>query len=392
MTTLEEDMESEEDKQDLVDTEEDFPMEECMKMNSKKYTPEDFSRKSVIGKGSYGKVYLVRKILHRETDSHQAIEGDLYAMKVLKKAELRKRKQVEHTKSERRILEKVHHPFVVGLHCAFQTEDKLYFVLDYCPGGELFFYIQHFQCFPEKIARFYASNILLGLEVLHKHNIVYRDLKPENVLIGKDGYAKITDFGLSKDNIQGNQQATSFCGTPEYLAPETLLRTGTGKAADWWSFGAIIYEMLTGLPPYYDKNRQTLYNNIKNKEIDFLNDKDLEEKNVSDEAKDLLSKILVKDPAKRLGGGELDAEEIKEHPWFGSKFLDWDAIVNKTEKPPYIPNLQNEDDVDHFDDQFTKMDPHGSYNTRGVQQKLSMDQWSDFDLGSDQEEEEEEDE
>lgn len=251
----------------------------------------------------------------------------------------------------------------------------------------MFFYIQNFQYFPEKIARFYASNILLGLEVLHENNIVYRDLKPENVLIAKDGYAKITDFGLSKDNIQGNQQATSFCGTPEYLAPETLMRKGTGKAADWWSFGAIIYEMLTGLPPFYDKNRQELYNNIKNREIDFLNDNDLNERGVSNEGKDLLSKLLVKDPKKRLGGGAEDAKEIKAHPWFGEKFINWEAIVNKTEKPPYIPNLQNEDDADHFDEQFTKMDPEGSYNTRGLQQKLSEDQWSDFDLDAEDEDE-----
>ena len=254
-------------------------------------------------------------------------------------------------------------------------------MLDYCPGGELFFYIQHFEFFPEKIAKFYASNILLGLEELHGNNIVYRDLKPENVLIDKDGYAKITDFGLSKENIQGNQQATSFCGTPEYLAPETLFRKGTGKASDWWSFGAIVYEMLTGLPPYYDKNRQALYNNIKNKEIDFLTDKDLEEKSVSDEAKDLLSKLLVKDPALRLGAGEEDAQEIMKHPWFNnSSNFKWETIINKSEKPPYIPNLNNDDDVDHFDEQFTKLDPHGSYNTKGTQKKLSEDQWSDFDL------------
>lgn len=245
----------------------------------------------------------------------------------------------------------------------------------------MFFYIQNFHNFPEKIARFYASNILLGLEELHKNNIVYRDLKPENVLIGKDGYAKITDFGLSKENIQGNQQATSFCGTPEYLAPETLMRKGTGKAADWWSFGSIVYEMLTGLPPYYDQNKQALYDNIKNKDIDFFNDEELNDKNVSDQAKDLLSKILIKDPTKRLGAGERDAEEIKEHPWFTeSSEFEWETIINKSGKPPYIPNLSKDDDVDHFDEQFTKLDPHGSFNPRGTQKKLSEDQWSDFDL------------
>lgn len=380
-------MEWAENKQEEQDNTEDFPMDECMKTNQQKYTPEDFKNIHVIGKGSYGKVYLVRKILKQEDNGDtgdEETEGGLYAMKVLKKAELRARKQVEHTKSERRILEKIRHPFVVGLHWAFQTSDKLYFVLDYWPGGELFFYIQHFQSFPENIARFYAANILLGLEELHKNNIVYRDLKPENVLIGKDGYAKITDFGLSKENIQGNQQANSFWGTPEYLAPETLLRKGTGKAADWWSFGAIVYEMMTGLPPYYDKNRQELYNNIKNKEIDFFDDKDLNEKKVSDNAKDFLSKILVKDPSQRLGSGLRDAEDIKEHPWFSEDGIDWPSILEKTEKPPYIPNLRNEDDVDHFDEQFTKMDPHGSFNPKGTQKKLSEDQWSDFDLDAEE--------
>lgn len=166
------------------------------------------------------------------------------------------------------------------------------------------------------------------------------------------------------------------------------MRAGTGKAADWWSFGAIIYEMLTGLPPFYDKNRQELYNNIKNMEIDFQNDIGLEEKNVSEEAKDLLARILVKDPKKRLGGGERDSEEIKEHPWFSDKYLDINAVINKTEKPPYIPSLQNEDDVEHFDSQFTSMDPNGSYNTRGTHQMLSEDQWSDFDLDNEEESDE----
>ena len=141
---------------------------------------------------------------------------------------------------------------------------------------------------------------------------------------------------------------------------------------------------MTGLPPYYDKNRQELYNNIKNKEIDFFDDKDLNEKKVSDNAKDFLSKILVKDPSQRLGSGLRDAEDIKEHPWFSEDGIDWPSILEKTEKPPYIPNLRNEDDVDHFDEQFTKMDPHGSFNPKGTQKKLSEDQWSDFDLDAEE--------
>ena len=138
------------------------------------------------------------------------------------------------------------------------------------------------------------------------------------MLIGADGYAKITDFGLSKEDITGHTEANSFCGTPEYLAPETLHRTGHGKAADWWSFGAIIYEMLTGLPPFYSKDRQKLYNNIKFGELKL-------QPWLSDSAKDLFTRILVKDPMERLGSGERDAEEIKEHPWFES--INWDDIV-----------------------------------------------------------------
>lgn len=172
------------------------------------------------------------------------------------------------------------------------------------------------------------------------------------MLIGYDGYAKITDFGLSKENIQGNSDAHSFCGTPEYLAPEILAKTGHGKAADWWSYGAIIYEMLVGIPPFYTKNRQKLYQNIQFGELDLPSF-------LSDEAKDLLTKLLTKDPSKRLGSSNNDAQEVKDHPWFSN--ISWDDIYNKTQKPPYTPQLDGVDDVKHFCPGFTKIDPHGSY-------------------------------
>lgn len=189
--------------------------------------------------------------------------------------------------------------------------------MDYCPGGELFFYLEKIGKFKEKTAWFYAACILLGLKELHKYNIIYRDLKPENVLIGSDGYAKITDFGLSKENIMGNTEATSFCGTPEYLAPETLNWTGHGKAADWWSFGAIIYEMVFGIPPFYTKVRTKLYDNIKNKEIEIP-------AGSSPTLGDLITKLLIKDPNTRLGASERDAEEIMEHPWFAE--TNWEEM------------------------------------------------------------------
>ena len=201
------------------------------------------------------------------------------------------------------------HPFIVKMDYAFQSETKLFFVLEYCPGGELFFYLSQIGRFKEDAARFYASNILLALEHLHSLDILYRDLKPENVLVGNDGYAKLTDFGLAKENVSGHSDAKSLCGTAEYLSPEILMRQGHGKASDWWSFGAIIYEMLCGLPPFYSKDREKLYKNIK------YNEPRLDFPFLSDTARDLLSKLLKKDPKERLGSGA-DADEIKHHPWF----------------------------------------------------------------------------
>jgi len=157
----------------------------------------------------------------------------------------------------------VNHPLIVKMDYAFQSENKLFFALEYCPGGELFFYLSQIGRFKQDAARFYAANILLALEHLHKKDILYRDLKPENVLVGSDGYIRLTDFGLSKENISGTKDANSLCGTAEYLSPEILQRQGHGKATDWWSFGAIIYEMLVGLPPFYNKDRDKLYQNIK---------------------------------------------------------------------------------------------------------------------------------
>jgi protein-serine/threonine kinase len=180
-------------------------------------------------------------------------------------------------------------------------------------------------------------------------NILYRDLKPENVLVGSDGYIKLTDFGLSKENIQGQKDAKSLCGTAEYLSPEILQRQGHGKATDWWSFGAIIYEMLVGLPPFYSKDREKLYQNIKYGEpkmdYDFL----------TPDARDLCTRLLIKNPAERLGGGETDAEEIKCHPWF--ECIDWKKIESKVLAPPYKPQLDHSDDVKHFPPEFTNLQP-----------------------------------
>merc|ERR1719510_257655 len=228
----------------------------------------------------------------------------VYAMKMLRKENVIKRHQVEHTKTERNVLEAVSHPFIVTLHYAFQTPKKLYFVLEYCPCGELFYHLSRASRFSEGRGRFYASEILLAIEYLHRLNIIYRDLKPENILLDADGHVKLADFGLSKEGIQDNFSAKSMCGTPEYLAPEILETRGHGKAVDWYSLGALMYEMLTGLPPFYTRDREKLFERIRRGELSYPS-------YITAGAQELLRALLTGDPSRRLGGGEKDGEEVK---------------------------------------------------------------------------------
>ena len=266
-------------------------------------------------------------------------------MKMLRKEHVVKRNQVEHTKTERNVLEAVSHPFIVNMIYAFQTPKKLYFVLEYCPGGELFFHLSRAARFSEGRCRFYAQEILLAIEYLHKHDIVYRDLKPENVLLDAEGHVKLTDFGLSKEGISDNFSAKSICGTPEYLAPEILDRHCHGKAVDWYSFGALIYEMLTGLPPYYTKDREKLFERIRKGELQFPS-------YVSPTARSLLEGLLCRDPGRRLGS-IADADEVKGHPFFFA--VDWRAVMARQTLPPFKPNVTSQTDVKYFDKEFIDM-------------------------------------
>ena len=226
-------------------------------------------------------------------------------MKVLKKENIVKRNQVEHTRTERSVLGYVRHPFVVGLQMAFQTRDKLFFVLDYCAGGELFCHLQRLGKFAEPRARFYTAELVLALAHVHALGVVYRDLKPENVLLDARGHVRLTDFGLSKEGVTLHAKgAHSFCGTPEYLAPEILARRGHGRAVDWWSLGALLYEMLTGLPPFYSRDREKLFEGIKHGELGYPG-------HLSPDAKAILRALLERDPARRLGSGPGDADEIR---------------------------------------------------------------------------------
>jgi len=251
--------------------------------------------------------------------------------------------QVEHTKAERNVLETVSHPFIVNLMYAFQTPTKLYFVLEYCPGGELFFHLSRAGRFSEGRCRFYASEILLAVGHLHGLDIIYRDMKPENILLDAAGHVKLTDFGLSKEGIKDNFSAKSVCGTPEYLAPEILDKKGHGKAVDWYSLGALMHEMLTGLPPFYTKDREKLFDRIRNGTLAYPS-------YIRPVAKTTLQSLLQRNPEKRLGAGPSGAEEVKRSPFFEG--VDWKAVEQKLIAPPFKPSVSGGADVKYVDKEF----------------------------------------
>jgi len=307
--------------------------------NDAKVTKDDFELLTVIGKGSFGKVMQVKK----------KDDGKIYAMKVLRKEAIIARKQVTHTKAEKTILQKIQHPFIVRLHYAFQTKDKLYMILDFINGGELFHHLKKEGRFPENRVKFYAAEIVCAMSHLHSLGIVYRDLKPENILIDSDGHICITDFGLSKE-IDPTQGTTTFCGTPEYLAPEVLKGQGHGIAVDWWSLGTLIYEMLTGLPPFYSQNINIMYQKILNGELRFPS-------YVTPDAQALLEGLLTRDVEKRLGTH--NSQDVKKHQFF--KDIDWEKLEKKELEPPYKPKVKSDISVEQIDTVFTNEKAQDSY-------------------------------
>lgn len=301
----------------------------------KSVKPSDFEFLKVIGKGSFGKVLLAR---HKN-------EGGVYAVKVLQKQAIMKRNEVKHIMAERNVLLKnVVHPFLVGLHYSFQTPDKLYFVLDYVNGGELFFHLQRERYFPEARARFYAAEMASAIGYLHSLNIIYRDLKPENILLDSKGHIVLTDFGLCKEGIEGMGTTNTFCGTPEYLAPEVLRKQPYDKTVDWWCLGAVLYEMMYGLPPFYSRDTAEMYDNILYKPLRLRT-------NVSASARSLLEGLLQKEKEQRLGAKK-DFQEIKTHTFFAD--ISWQDLDSKKIDPPYNPNVSGQLDLKHFDPEFVR--------------------------------------
>ena len=310
--------------------------------NVKNVKLEDFKVLKVIGRGSFGKVNLVEYLPTHET----------YAMKSLKKDLLIEQEQIENTLLEKEILQTIDYPLLCGLVFCFQTEERIYFIMPFLSGGELFQHLRKFRTFDEEKVRFYGAQIALALEYLHSKGIVYRDLKPENILMDEDGYLKLADFGMAK-KLKEDEKAMSFCGTPEYLAPEIITMEGHDKNADWWSFGILLFEMLCGLPPFYVENLDKMYELIKTSTVKFPKRIAL-----SEDAKDIIKKLLEKNPKKRLGS-QKGIEEIKSHPFFAN--IDFDLIEQKKIKAPFIPELSSDKDVQYFDEEFTSEEVGMSY-------------------------------
>ncbi|XP_069047587.1 ribosomal protein S6 kinase beta-2-like isoform X2 [Lepisosteus oculatus] len=273
----------------------------------------------VLGKGGYGKAKIVCNA-----------------------------KDTAHTRAERSILESVRHPFIVDLHYAFQTGGKLYLILECLSGGELFMQLEKEGIFMEDTACFYLGEITLALGHLHSHGIIYRDLKPENIMLNQHGHIKLTDFGLCKESIHEGSVTHTFCGTIEYMAPEILMRSGHNRAVDWWSLGALMYDMLTGSPPFTAENRKKTIDKILKCKLSLP-------PYLTVDARELLKKLLKKSPVQRLGSSKADCGDIQKHPFF--RHINWDDLLNRKVEPPYKPCLQSEEDVSQFDTRFTRQTP-----------------------------------
>ena len=317
---------------------------------------EDFKILEVIGRGSFGKVCLVEYLPTNE----------IFAMKSLKKDILIEEEQIESTLLEKEILQNIDHQFLCKLIFYFQTEDRIFFVMPFLSGGELFQHLKKFKRFSEEMVRFYGAQIAIALQYLHDKKIIYRDLKPENILLDEKGYLCLVDFGMAK-KLEYNKQALSFCGTPEYLAPEIIKGEGYDENIDWWSLGIILYEMICGVPPFYDDNLNKIYDLIQNTEVSFPHNIYL-----SDDVKDIIFNLLKKDVKERLGYSS-GIVEIKNHSFF--KGINFQDIENKKIEAPFIPKIDNSTDVQNFDEIFTNEDLEMSYIQRNNMKIIKENQY-----------------
>ncbi|KAI9807783.1 MAG: hypothetical protein M1825_005088 [Sarcosagium campestre] len=284
-----------------------------------KYQLVDFAIQRTLGTGSFGRVHLVQS-------KHN---NRFYAVKVLKKTQVVKMKQVEHTNDERRMLGLVKHPFLITLWGTFQDAKNLYMVMDFVEGGELFSLLRKSQRFPNPVAKFYAAEVTLALEYLHSMHIIYRDLKPENLLLDRHGHLKITDFGFAKEVPD---ITWTLCGTPDYLAPEVVASKGYNKSVDWWSLGILIFEMLCGFTPFWDGGSpMKIYENISKGRVKYP-------PYIHPDAQGLLQQLITPDLTKRLGNLHGGSQDVKQHPWFAE--VTWERLAKKDIDAPYVPPVR----------------------------------------------------
>ncbi|KAL2039909.1 hypothetical protein N7G274_007312 [Stereocaulon virgatum] len=301
---------------------------------------EHFNFLAVLGKGNFGKVMLA------ETKATKK----LYAIKVLKKEFIIENDEVESTKSEKRVFliaNKERHPFLLNLHACFQTETRVYFVMEYISGGDLMLHIQRGQ-FGTKRAQFYAAEVCLALKYFHENGVIYRDLKLDNILLTLDGHIKIGDYGLCKEEMWYGSNTSTFCGTPEFMAPEILLDKRYGRAVDWWAFGVLIYQMLLQQSPFRGEDEDEIYDAI-------LADEPLYPIHMPRDSVSILQKLLMREPELRLGSGPTDAQEIMSHAFFRN--INWDDFREKKVPPPFKPEIKSPTDTSNFDSEFTSVTP-----------------------------------
>uniref|UniRef100_A0A672RRG9 protein kinase C n=1 Tax=Sinocyclocheilus grahami TaxID=75366 RepID=A0A672RRG9_SINGR len=328
---------------------------------------QDFQMIAVLGRGHFGKVLL----------SEYKRSGKVYAIKALKKGDIVARDEVESLMCEKRIFETVNstrHPFLVNLFACFQTPEHVCFVMEYTAGGDLMMHI-HADVFSETRSVFYSACVVLGLQFLHDNKIVYRDLKLDNLLLDTEGYVKIADFGLCKEGMGHGDRTSTFCGTPEFLAPEILTDTSYTRAVDWWGLGVLIYEMLVGESPFPGDDEEEVFDSIVNDEVRYP-------RFLSTEAIGIMRRLLRRNPEKRLGSSERDAEDIKKQPFFRN--IDWDALLQRRVPPPFVPAVKGKEDVSNFDAEFTNEAPTLTPpRERRTLSRKDQDYFRDFDYVSD---------
>ncbi|XP_062873055.1 serine/threonine-protein kinase N2 [Trichomycterus rosablanca] len=331
------------------------------------FSLRDFKCLAVLGRGHFGKVLL----------AEYSSTGEMFAIKALKKGDIIARDEVDSLMCEKRIFETVNsirHPFLVNLFACFQTKEHVCFVMEYAAGGDLMMHI-HADVFSEPRATFYAACVVLGLQFLHQHKIVYRDLKLDNLLLDMEGYVKIADFGLCKEGMGFRDRTSTFCGTPEFLAPEVLTEPSYTRAVDWWGLGVLIFEMLVGESPFPGDDEEEVFDSIVNDEVRYP-------RFLSTEAISIMRRLLRRNPERRLGGGEHDAEEVKKHLFFRN--IDWNGLLARKVKPPFVPTLLGARDVSNFDNEFTSEAP--VLTPPREARRLSRDEhemFSDFDYIAD---------